>query len=90
MFDPPKGVLTLGNGTAFLGTDKVVVSPIRPEVTESTPRTRTAPSVFEKLWFQCTQCGWGEQQDSDETDGYQNGNSCPECGIGPIRSSKMD
>lgn len=43
------------------------------------------------LWLQCTQCGWGEDVTrKDEEDGRgRDGQSCPHCGIGPIRLDEL-
>lgn len=64
----------------------VVVSPL---IMESTPRKK--PSKIEFLWFQCSQCGWGQRMSKAEAevDEWEDGSACPHCGVGPIRSSPM-
>lgn len=56
-----------------------------PTIMDSTPRKN--PPKVEFLWFQCTQCGWGEE---DWAGDWTDGAACPHCGIGPIRSSRME
>ena len=86
--EPIKPVLKVSEDgqSAFLGTSDVVVSPI---IMESTPRKK--PSKIEFLWFQCSQCGWGQRMNKAEAevDEWEDGSACPHCGVGPIRSSPM-
>lgn len=59
-----------------------------PIIADSTEKKK---SGFSFLWFQCSQCGWGERMSKAEAqaDGWEGGSACPHCGIGPIRSSPM-
>ena len=86
--EPIKPVLKVSEDgqSAFLGTSDVVVSPL---IMESTPRKK--PSKIEFLWFQCSQCGWGQRMSKAEAevDEWEDGSACPHCGVGPIRSSPM-
>ena len=77
------------NIMAGLGVSEAMMNGPTTYATSSISARMAEASKSEFLWFQCSQCGWGQRmaKAEAEVDGWEDGNACPHCGVGPIRSS---